>query len=223
MSHRWEHPHSSPDRAGRSPLPFEQGPVRISGTTSLDSSWQVIPDRLGWKTVVLASGLPDAWSSRLLSSLGTDAEDVARAAVGLDRQLRRWAEAESVGVALARIAPEGRLIEFYNASLPTVLHWDPIEGVSPYEPAHDQRSEVVRFSPGAALIFATEGVLGRGASWSDLRAFTRDIGLEPLGGNLAEAPSAELARLIRDRRLGYELSAAGLVVIGLPLALPVEA
>jgi len=187
---------------------FEQGVVRISGTVTAGASWHVARDRLGWTTVVLLGQGEAARGPRIraraddvISSSHLDPIRVARA---IGDQLEPGMDRAELGV--LRIGPHGRLVELVNASLPALIHWDPHHGIAPYEPiGRDPRSipvgattELVRLAPGAILIAATSGLLAHDASWQDLGRFVRAIGVDMLGGLIADAPPPELARLLRQ-------------------------
>jgi hypothetical protein len=209
--------------------PVMRGALRISGTV-LDpgATWYVTTDRLGWSTVVLLSEPEPAECWDAFSILRRCAEancDPVRTALALRDRLREHSidRCRRTGLAVARIGPHGRLVELVNVSLPTVLHWDPIEGLSPYEPIfHDldaltgsATSEMLRLRPGSALVLTTPGVLDHHASWSELRRFALALGLDPLGGTVADAPPSELARVLRSSWGGAD-APSGIVVIGLP-------
>ncbi len=209
--------------------PFARGCLRISGTVLGDgASWYVTTDRLGWSTVALISdaGPTDDWDAAgTLQRCAEAACDPVQTALAMREALRAVSRmrCQRAGLALARIGPQGRLVELINVSLPTVLHWDPVEHLSPYEPVFTDlegmtsaaSSEMVRLRPGAALVLTTSGVLPDEASWEDLRGFTRALALDPLGGTIADAPPSELRRVLTSswaRRRGP----VGIVVAGLP-------
>jgi len=205
---------------------LEHGDLRITGTVLDDgASWHVTTDRLGWTTIALIA-VPDGCSDgpdvveamRLAAAECSDPVQTARILrVALGKR------AAGVGLAVARIGPYGRIVELLNVSLPAVLHWDPIEGMSPFEPMCDSlddlgldvRTEILRLSGGAALAFATPGVLTRDADFKELRGFVRAMALDPLGGTVAEAPPTELARLLRSS-WGRQPGPTAVVVLGLP-------
>ena len=214
------------DAHGWPDAPLVQGPLRISGTV-LDegASWHVTHDRLGWSTVaLLADPIAPAHVSDVVESLRLAAQqssDPVETALLLRDVI--GPRAAHIGLAIARVDPHGRLLELLNVSLPTVLVWDPVDGLYPYEPAarslaelrSDASSDVLRLKMGAVLTLATGGVLPIDADWWALRRFVRAIGLDPLGGTVAEASPTELARLLQTswRRAA---DPAGVVVIGLP-------
>jgi hypothetical protein len=209
--------------------PVARGPLRISGTVlGGGASWYVTTDRLGWSTVALLSdpgGLGDWDAGAVLRRCAETTCEPVQTALAIRDRLREHSPARCrrAGLAVARIGPFGRLIELVNGSLPTVLHWDPVEGLSPYEPVFPSldamtaaaSSEMLRLRSGAALVLTTAGVLPDEAGWSELRGFARAIGLDPLGGTVADAPPSELRRLLCTF-WGRSAAPAGVVVIGLP-------
>lgn len=210
--------------------PVARGALRISGTV-LDggASWHVTTDRLGWATVALLSepGNADGWDlPGTLRRCADHSLDPIQTALAIRDRLRAASRerCREAGLAVARFGPDGRLLELLNVSLPTVLHWDPIEGISPYEPVFRNldemtraaSSEMIRLRAGAALVLATQGVLPHDASWSTLSGFVRAVGLEPFGGTVADAPPSELARVLRAS-WSVGGGPAGLVLAGLPL------
>ena len=214
------------DARGWPDAPLEHGPLRISGTVLDDgASWHVTTDRLGWSTVALLAdptgptGVPDVTEALRLSAQET--ADPLDTALALRDVL--GPRAAETGLALARVGPHGQLVELLNVSLPTVLVWDPVEGLSPYEAAAeslaelraDASSDVLRLRAGSALVLATCGLLPIDADWCSLRRFVRALGLDPLGGTIAEAPPPELARVL-ETSWGRAPGPAGVVVIGLP-------
>ncbi len=209
--------------------PFARGPLRISGTVLGEGArWYVTTDRLGWSTVALISepGSTDDWDAAgTLRRCAESACDPVQTALTLRDALRMVSRerCRSAGLAVARIGPHGRLLELLNVSLPTVLHWDPVEQLSPYEPVFTDldaltsaaSSEMLRLRPGAALVLTTSGVLPDEATWADLHGFTRALALDPLGGTIADAPPSELRRVLTSswaRRRGP----VGIVVAGIP-------
>ncbi len=210
--------------------PIARGPLRISGTVIGDeASWYVATDRLGWSTLALIS-TPDrleGWDAA--GTIERCAEGVCepvQTALALQDSLRACASPDRirrVGLAVARVGPHGRLVELLNVSLPTVLHWDPVEGISPYEPLFTDLdsmnlgacSEMLRLRAGAALVLTTEGVLPDEAGWAELRGFTRALALDPLGGTLADAPPSELRRMLSSS-WNLRQGPVGMVVAGLP-------
>jgi hypothetical protein len=209
--------------------PVARGPLRISGTVLGDgASWYVTTDRLGWTTIALLSelGNPSDWdASGTLERCAELACDPLQTAMALREAIRSCssARARSAGLAVARIGPHGRLVELLNVSLPTVLHWDPTEGISPYEPVFtdlDQltaaaSSEMLRLRPGAALVMTTSGVLSHEAGWSELRGFTQALALDSVGGTIADAPPSELRRLLCSY-WGLGEGPTGVLIAGLP-------
>lgn len=209
--------------------PFARGPLRISGTVLGDgASWYVTTDRLGWSTVALISdaGGTDDWDAAgILRRCAEAACDPVQTALALRDALRSTslARCRHAGLAVARIGPHGRLVELLNVSLPTVLHWDPVEQLSPYEPVFTDldamtsavSSEMLRLRPGAALVLTTAGVLPDEASWEDLHRFTRALALNPLGGTIADAPPSELRRMLTSSWSGRG-GPVGIVVAGIP-------
>lgn len=206
--------------------PLEQGNVRISGTAlDVGASWYVTTDRLGWTTVVLLDDQArgDVGDLRpILRDAARRSADPIVTALALQDALGE--RARSVGLAIARVGPYGSLVELLNVSLPTVLVWDPIEGLSPYEPLVNSlaelragESDIVRLHAGGAVTLTTSGVLPANASWKELRGFVRALGIDPLGGTVAEAPPVELGRLLRGS-WGGEDGPRAVVVVGLPSA-----
>lgn len=211
--------------------PVARGALRISGAV-LDGavSWYVTTDRLGWSTVALISdpsGKPESWDALgTLRRCADGARDPVHTALAMRDRLRIVSRerCRQTGLAIARFGPDGRLVELVNVSLPTVLHWDPIEGISPYEPLFSDldamtsaaNSEMLRLRPGAALVLATQGVLPQDASWSALRGFVRAVGIDAFGGTVADAPPSELARLLRASWGVATDAPAGMVLAGLP-------
>src|SRR5690606_4104518 len=136
------------------------------------ASWYVTTDRLGWSTVALisdAGGTEDWDAAGTLRRCAEAACDPVQTALALRDALRGTSlnRCRHAGLAVARIGPHGRLVELINVSLPTVLHWDPVEQLSPYEPVFTDldamtsaaSSEMLRLRPGAALVLTTAGVL----------------------------------------------------------------
>jgi hypothetical protein len=230
MSERTGHGHPvrswQGDARGWPHAPLEQGPIRISGTVLDDgASWHVTTDRLGWSTITLLADtafpadVPDVTETLHLAASET-ADPMATA-----RMLRDTlgARAESIGLAIARVGRFGQLVELLNVSLPSVLFWDPVEGLLPFEPMVPSlaelpprgTSEVMRLNAGGALALTTCGLLPIDADWEELRHFVRALGLDPIGGAIAEAHPQELTRVLQAswRRM---LGPAGVVVIGVP-------
>ncbi|MCA9605020.1 MAG: hypothetical protein KC619_05475 [Myxococcales bacterium] len=184
-----------------------QGSVRISGAVERDASWHVVTDRLGWTTVVLV-GRPD---ERALHTADIDAVvracadrcfDPVRVARALTHRFGLWMEDAELGI--LRVGPQGHLVELLNVSLPAILHYDPRDGVVPYEPIGATEglnelatTEMVRLEPGALLLATTEGVLPRSASWADLHVFVAAMGFAHFGGQLADVAPPELAHILR--------------------------
>lgn len=209
-----------------------RGPLRISGTVLGDgASWYVTADRLGWTTVTLLSELGNAADWDAAGTLQRCAEvgcDPLQTALAMRDAVRSCslARARSTGLAVARIGPHGRLVELLNVSLPTVLHWDPVEGISPYEPVFTDldglttapSSEMLRLHPGSALVMTTAGVLPHEAGWAELRGFTEALALDTIGGTIADAPPSELRRLLCSY-WGMGEGPTGVVVAGLPAIL----
>jgi hypothetical protein len=210
--------------------PVARGSLRISGTV-LDggASWYVTTDRLGWSTVALISDVEgaDGWDALgTLRRCADGARDPVHTALAIRDRLRVVSRerCRNTGLAVARFGPDGRLLELVNVSMPTVLHWDPVEGLSPYEPlfpsldamTEDANSEMLRLKPGSALVLATQGVLPHDASWSALRGFVRAVGIDAFGGTVADAPPSELERVLRSS-WGFDPEApTGMVLAGLP-------
>lgn len=193
-----------------------------------DASWYVTTDRLGWTTVALASevGTSADWDAAgTMERCAELACDPLQTAIAVREAIRACSpiRCRSAGLAVARIGPHGRLVELLNVSLPTVLHWDPVEGISPYEPVFtdlDQltgaaNSELLRLHAGSALVMTTTGVLPHEAGWAELRGFTHALALDPLGGTIADAPPSELRRLLSSY-WGRGEGPTGVVIAGLP-------
>ncbi len=209
--------------------PVARGPLRISGTVVGDGArWYVTTDRLGWSTVALLSdpgGAEDWDAAGTLRRCAEAACEPVQTALAMRDALRACsrARAREAGLALARIGPLGRLVELLNVSLPTVLHWDPVEGLSPYEPLFTDldamtsgaSTEILRLRIGAALVLTTAGVLPDEAGWAELRRFTHALALDPLGGTIADAPPSELRRVLSSS-WGLRKGPVGVVVAGLP-------
>lgn len=215
--------------------PVEHGPLRISGTVlGAGARWFVTTDRLGWSTVALVSAPPDPCPERLeleghrieqaLQGAAAECADPIHTA----RRLRDVFDlrAAETGISIVRVAPFGELVELCGVGCSTTLHWDPVEGLSPYEPCdpslaalgEDAESDILHLRAGSVLVLTTSAVLPLESSWNDLRRFVRAMAVDPLGGTLAQASPRELARLLRTswhRGPGP----AGLVVIGLPPAI----
>jgi hypothetical protein len=214
---------------GRPPASLEQGPVRISGAV-LDGGacWHVTTDRLGWTTVALVGDPRGRVSrSRVDRALRVAAAETAGPVeTALEVSEALGPMAAHTGLAVARISPHGRIVELLNVSLPTVIQWDPIEGISPFEPIYDclaqlrsdATTEVLHLSEGSVIALATCGVLSRDASWQELRSFVSAVALDPLGGTLAEAPPAELERLL-ESSWPIRTTPSALVVLGIPSAI----
>jgi hypothetical protein len=196
------------------------------------TSWFVNSDRLGWTTLALLSAvepLPGWDAVGTLERCARLAMDPLETAVAVREALRArlGVRRRAIGLAVARIGPRSHHVELFNASLPTVLHWDPSEGLALYEAALPEldrltptsRTEALRLRPGAALVMATSGVLSREAGWPEVRRFTRALALDVLGGTLADAPPDELRRLlVTSWEVGVE--PRGMLVAGIP---PVDA
>lgn len=210
--------------------PVARGPLRISGTVLGDeASWYVATDQLGWSTVALVStpGGADDWDAAgTLQRCAEAACEPVQTALALQDSLRgsmSHREGRPTGLAVARVGPHGRLVEILNVSLPTVLHWDPVEGISPYEPLFTDldsmtlgaSSEMLRLRAGAALVMTTGAVLPEEAGWAELRGFTRALALDPLGGTIADAPPSELRRILCSS-WNLREGPVGIVVAGLP-------
>jgi hypothetical protein len=222
--------HGSPaNQSGQADDPLAHGPVRISGTVIGEGArWYSTTDRLGWTTIVLLED-EEGWDAvGTLQRCAAQNLPPARTALALRDGLRELSVdyGRRTGLAVARIGPYGQMIELVNTSLPTVLHWDPVEGLSPYEPLFFDLdsmtaytdSEFVSLRPGGALVLTTEAVLPHDAGFWQLRGFARALGLDPCGGTLADAPASELARLLRTS-WGCRRAPAGIVVIGIPSAI----
>lgn len=208
--------------------PVVRGPLRISGTVLGDEArWYVATDQLGWSTVALVStpgGAEDWDAAGTLERCAEAACEPVQTALALQDSLRASpSRSRDAGLAVARIGPHGRLVEILNVSLPTVLHWDPVEGISPYEPLFTDldamtlgaSSEMLRLRAGAALVMTTAGVLPDEAGWAELRGFTRALALDPLGGTIADAPPSELRRVLCSS-WSLRQGPVGIVVAGLP-------
>lgn len=203
--------------------------MRITGAV-LDSGacWHVTTDRLGWTTVALASDPTGRVSrSRVDRALRVAAaENASPVETAMCVREALGPSAARTGLAVARISPHGRIVELLNVSLPTVIQWDPVQGISPLEPLFaslrelraDAVTEVLRLSAGSVLALATCGLLSRDASWQELRTFVSAVALDPLGGTLAEAPPAELERLL-ESSWPVRTSPSALVVLGIPSAI----
>ncbi len=209
--------------------PVARGPLRISGTVLGEgASWYVTTDRLGWSVVALISdpgGVDDWDAAATLRRCAEAGCPPVQTALALQDALRACSRerARATGLALARIGPMGRLVEIFNVSLPTVLHWDPVEGLSPYEPLFTDldamtagaSNDLLRLQLGSAVVLTTSGVLPDEASWDELRRFTRALALDPLGGTIADAPPSELRRVLSSS-WGLRKGPVGVVVAGLP-------
>lgn len=212
--------------------PVARGPLRISGTVLGDeASWYVATDHLGWSTVALISdpeGTDDWGAASTLHRCAEAACEPVQTALALQDTLRAHSpeRCARVGLAVARVGPHGRLVELINVSLPTVLHWDPVEGIAPYEPLFPDldamtlgaSSEMLRLRAGAALVMTTAGVLPEEAGWAELRGFTRALALDPLGGTIADAPPSELRRILCSS-WNLREGPVGIVIAGLPSVL----
>lgn len=219
----------SGDERGRPPASLEHGPLRISGAV-LDpgACWHVITDQLGWTTVALVGdprgSVGRSRVDRALRVAAAESASPVQTALGVREAL--GPTAAHTGFAVARISPHGRIVELLNVSLPTVIQWEPVEGISPYEPLcgslaelrADARAEVLRLSEGSVLALATCGILSRDATWKELRSFVSAVALDPLGGTLAEAPPVELERLL-ESSWPVRRTPSALVVIGIPSAI----
>lgn len=216
-THTW-----SGDASGWPDSSLERGPVRITGTASEGASWHVTTDARGWTSVVLVGGADHERTHEVIQrSAGAGADPVATS-IGIRDELDPRAR-ETTELGVLRVSPNGQLVELLNATLPTVLHWDPVHGLSPYEADAAQLSRVgwhmgthvFGLRPGAAVVAATGGVLPHEASWEELDGFVRAIALDLLGGTLAEVPPTELGRLLRTN-WKERPGPAGLVVLGMP-------
>lgn len=212
-----------PDRA------IERGALRISGAVlGGEAGWHVFRDSLGWTHVVLlgkATPGPN-WKHTLDVTLMDAASASANPALTAELLAHRLGtEAVGVGLGIVRVAPHHEVVELLNVSLPALVHWDPLEGMSPYEPLVDSlhqlhpnaETEVLRLRRGAAIVGATEGIVEPSAGWDELRAFLGASAVDPLGGDVADAPPMEIDRMMRvswPERPGPR----GLVVLGIPRA-----
>jgi hypothetical protein len=211
--------------------PIAQGSLRFSGAV-LDAGahWYLTVDCFGWSTLVLLSepsteALVEDWDiGPALRRCAERACGPVETALAIRDVLRSLApeRAPRTGLAVARFGPDGAIVELLNASLSTVLAWDPIEGLCPYEPLCSDldaltpiaKGELIRLRAGSALVFASEGVLPSDAGWATLASFVRLIGLDAFGGTVADAPQSELARMLRA--WGGGRGPAGFVVAGVP-------
>jgi len=208
--------------------PLITGPIRISGTVlGGDACWYVYRDALCWTNVVLVGREPEdpRWRRGLDPIFAEAAEQSTRPTITAAMVARALGPAaREVELGVVRIAPHHDIAEVLNVSLPALVHWDPLEGMVPYEPvAHDlselparAATEVVRLDDGAALVGVTRGLLSRSAGWSELRALLRASAIDPLGGDVAEAAPSEIGRMLLD---GWRLRGGptGLVVVGAPV------
>jgi len=209
------------DESGEPSAALVQGPVRISGAVlEPGASWHVARDRLGWTTVVLIARPPAcevlgvdavvrACADRCVDPL-TTAHMIARRCGGID-------PAET---GVLRIGPRGQLVELLNVGLPTMVHWDPRHGIAPFEPVAPRTgrppagavTEMVRLAPGAVLFAATRGVLPHHAGWKELNELVSSLAIDRFGGQIADIPPSELARLVRSSWTLGEGPAAALAV-----------
>jgi len=215
------------DESGGPSAALIQGPVRISGAVlGAGASWHVARDRLGWTTVVLIArpqrcevlgvdAIVRACADRCVDPL-TTAHMLARRCGGMD-------PAET---GVLRIGPRGQLVELLNVSLPAMIHWDPRQGIAPFEPVavatgyppDGTVTEMVRLAPGAVLFAATRGVLPHEAGWQELNELVSSLAIDRFGGQIADVPPNELARLVRSSwTLGD--GPAGTIAVGQPPAL----
>ena len=187
--------------------PLAQGAVRISGAVERDASWLVVTDRLGWTTLILL-GRPDGKSPQtaevdaVVRACADRCFDPVRIARALTHRFGLWMNEAELGI--LRVGPHGHLVEVLNVSLPAIVHYDPHDGVMPFEPIGatealdpNAATEMVRLAPGGLLLATTEGVLPRSAGWAELHRFVASLGFDHFGGQLADVTPGELARVLR--------------------------
>ncbi|MGF1466279.1 MAG: hypothetical protein ACFCGT_09105 [Sandaracinaceae bacterium] len=207
------------------------GSLSITGATlDPNCAWRIATDALGWTHVVLVSDPePDADAARALDRALTLTADPGWSVHHLLGELEAGSgpARPPTSIGLLRVSPCGSVVEVTNVSLGTVLHWDPSGGILPLEALTDTRlgadqpllCERLTLAPGGALVLATEGILSRSADWGDLNRFVRRLGLEPVGGDLAEVAPTELRELlVRDCGVRPGRRPTGLVLAGLPRA-----
>ena len=215
----WSSDGSGPDR------PLRHGPVRISGAVlDRDARWFAVDDHLGWTTLALYSGgrAAEHGASVLDAMRQTAGRGGSPCATALAVREAVGVDAHQAGLGIARVGKHGPLVELLNVSLPTLVEWSPRGGLSPFEAlgpsladlSPTDRGEVILLRPGAAIVMASEGLLGAEASWAELQGFVRSLGLDPLGASLSDVPSAELRRLLTG--LPRSPGPRGIVVAGVP-------
>ncbi|MCB9593333.1 MAG: hypothetical protein H6719_11435 [Sandaracinaceae bacterium] len=215
------------DETGWPEAALAQGAVRISGAVDRGASWHACRDRLGWTTVVLI-GRPDgqpietAEIDHLVRACADRCFDPLRTARALSHRFGLWKDDAELGV--LRVGPRGTLVELLNVSLPAILQHDPHDGVVPFEALGAQNlldvgatTEMVHLEPGGLLLAATRGVLPRDAGWGDLNRFVESLAIEQLGGQIADVPPTELARLMRTS-WGLGSGPRAILAVGLPPA-----
>lgn len=208
--------------------PLQSGPLRISGAVlEGDAAWHVFEDSLGWTNVVLMGRDPATRDEPLvpLEPILREASDASADPMTTAELIahRLGAQSFRTELGIVRVGPYQRLVEVLNVSLPALVHWDPTEGMSPYEPVAASlgelppgaMTEIVRLRPGAILTGATRGLISANADWGELRRFLRATAVDPVGGDVAEAAPSELARVVRH---GWEPGGgpSGLVMVGIP-------
>ena len=204
---------------------LEQGDVRISGAVfSSGVSWHVALDRLGWTTIALVGRPPHATLTASVDHVVRRSADRCapprETARALAEHLRGASHDVEIGV--LRVGPQGVLVELFNLSLPTIVHWDPQDGTCPYEPVAagrhwfaDNRNEILRLRPGALLLAPTGGILPPDAGWCELNGLMDALCVGMFGGDLGDVPPRDLADLL-GRSWVRRSGPAGLVAIGLP-------
>ncbi len=215
---------------GWSDRPISTGALSITGAVlGGDADWHVYRDAVGWTNVVLV-GRPEEHDPRWRVRLEPVLDEVTEASgdpVTIAELIaaRLGPAARGVELGIARIAPHHGLIELLNVSLPALVHWDPTEGMAPYEPlarSLDElpagaSTEVIRLRPGGAVVGVTAGLLPGEASWAELRAFLRASAVDPIGGEVARAAPSELARMLTGEWVTRPGPSAAMV-LGLPRA-----
>lgn len=223
-------PDPSAERHDRWPDgPIVRGALRISGVVlGGEAGWHVFRDGLGWTHVVLLGKRTNdaSWRRAIDTTIAEAASASAHPALTAELLGHRLGpDAIGVGMGIVRVAPHHEVVELLNVSLPALVHWDPVDGMSPYEPVvpslHELYpnacTEVLRLRRGAAIVAATEGIVEASAGWDELRGFLGACAVDPLGGDVADAAPAEIDRMMRvswPERPGPR----GLVVIGIPRA-----